>query len=130
MEHKSDQNPELTTAILTVAFEDAQTLRQRDLDVPGSGAGSGGAPLQNNGQPRPKGLEKGDWQRGVDRWQSQWDPPRTFPNKMLVGAEDVLARLLWEKRVSKAFMPLFLSEIIDTRAYQSDGNTDRVAKPR
>jgi hypothetical protein len=55
-----------------------------------------------------------------------------MPVKLILGADAVLARLLDERKVSRAYTPLHLSEVIQSRAHCTDGsiNLDRVERPR
>ena len=80
----------------------------------------------------PTLLSAADWQHGVDRWEAQWGSPRgNFPSSLILGSERVLARLLWERGVSRSFTPLGLTEIVSTRAYDVDNaiNLYRVERP-
>ena len=50
---------------------------------------------------------------------------------MLQGAEQVLARLMHEKDISREFSPIGLTEVVSLRAFLPDGavNLNRVTKP-
>ena len=69
----------------------------------------------------PKFLAPGVWQARIAAFEDEWQGKRKFPYKLLVGAEDVLARLLWEKEVSNIYTPLKLGEVIAARSYNSCG---------
>ena len=46
---------------------------------------------------------------------------------MVYGAEEVLARMLWEKDVSMMFTPLGLGEVVATRSYTATGQVNKFA---
>ena len=136
LEHKSERHADITETVFFVAWEEANLLRDREF------AATVSAPLpplaaQEHGpnppaQKAPVVLPLADWQRGVDRWEQQWTPKREFPTSMLTGSDFVLARLLWERNVSRVFTPLGLTEVVCTRAFNLDGtiNINRVDKPQ
>jgi len=136
--HKLDRDPVLAEASFVVAWEEAAAARTAELRHASEGAplaalGPPGAYYTTAPQARTQStLLPGDWQRQVDRWESQWTPKRTFPSKILQGSETVLARLLYEKDVTRQFTPLGLCDIVATRAYHYDGsvNVDRLERPK
>ena len=75
----------------------------------------------------PKKLGRGDWKRFIDIFEGRYTPRRPFPQKMVAGAEEVLARLIWDNEISKVYTPLGLGEVLATRAYDDDaaGNVNK-----
>ena len=69
----------------------------------------------------PTTLRPGVWKDQVAKNEAQWDPPRPFPSKLLLGAESVLARMLHESTATRFFTPVSLGEILKARAYSSNG---------
>ena len=65
---------------------------------------------------------------------SAFTPPRVFPQQLLIGAEAVLARLIYEKTESLHFTPLALGEILKVRAFSATGDVNpllaRAEKPK
>ena len=47
---------------------------------------------------------------------------------MVAGAEQILARLIWENEVSKVYTPLGLGEVIATRSYDATGGVNKLAQ--
>ena len=52
-------------------------------------------------------------------------PHRLFPQKMIAGADEVLARMVWEHETSKVYSELGLGEIIAVRMYDSCGHVNK-----
>ena len=134
-EHKSSRDAEITEAIFLVVLEQAKARRDREPTVT-SARVLPPAPVRHEPPAStlkaPTLLSAADWQHGVDRWEAQWfSPRRNFPSNLILGSELVLARLLWERRVSRSFTPLGLTEIVSTRAYNVDNaiNLNRVERP-
>ena len=113
----------LVTSTLIVAWEDALTLRKKALvDAAGPAplaAPAPGAPVAPNASQNK--LQPGDWQKQVDLYENKWEPKRVFPGAKLLGAESVLARLLYQKKVNQEYTPLGLGEVMQARAYTADG---------
>ena len=130
--HKAGRDSEHVTAVMLVAFEEASKRRKAELKGTTDSAGAPGTAPSIPELRCPKVLQTGAWQRGIDRWQGQWEPPRKFPQKQLIGTEEVLARMLFERNNSRIYYPIFLNELLDLRAYHSDGsiNEDRARKPK
>ena len=78
----------------------------------------------------PKFLAPGVWQARIAAFEEEWQGKRKFPYKMLVGAEEVLARLLWEKEVSKIYTPLKMGEVIAARSFNSCGKINHWSTER
>ena len=53
---------------------------------------------------------------------------RFFPEQELLGAESVVARVLYEHRTSKLYSPVGLGEVLQRRSFQSNGEVNPLAK--
>ena len=73
-------------------------------------------------------LRPGQLAEQVEKYESSWSPRRSFPVKMLLGAESVLARLLHEANSSRMFTPVGLGEILKNRAYAANGQLNVLAQ--
>ena len=69
----------------------------------------------------PKTLAVGEWQARINAYQAHWTPARSFPQKLLTGAEPILARMVHEQVVSRYFSPVALGEIVRIRTYTATG---------
>ena len=75
-------------------------------------------------------LRPGVWAEQILKFETQWNPPREFPVKVLLGSEAILARLLHEATVSRLFTPVSLGEILRNWAYSSSGLVNPLAMKR
>ena len=124
-EFKTKAQPALVRSSLAVAWEDATVLRARAVSAV-STVHSDTAVAQKPAtlQTSKHTLNPGDWQKQVDLYEAKWSPKRTFPQTVLVGAEEVLARLLHESRASQEFTPITLGEILQKRAWTAEGEVN------
>ena len=53
---------------------------------------------------------------------------RAFQTQLLLGAEEILARLHHEHQKSKVYTPLGLGEILSRRTFAADGTTNPLAQ--
>ena len=74
----------------------------------------------------PKTLAKNVWQNRIKEWESSYTPNRKFPTTLLIGAESILARMIWEHE-NKNYNLLQLGEIIQHRSFTSVGEINRLA---
>ena len=58
-------------------------------------------------------------------YEDAQSPPRLFPQKMIAGADEVLARMVWEHETSKVYSELGLGEVIAIRMYDSCGYVNK-----
>ena len=89
------------------------------------GSGSRGPWGRPTTRKAPKTLGPGVWAKQIKEFENFYTPARVFPQQMVYGAEEVLARLLWEKDVSKMYTPLGLGEIVASRSYTSTGQVNK-----
>ena len=60
----------------------------------------------------------------MDKYEQSYDPPRTFPQEVLLGAEATLAKMLHELLVTRIFNPVPLGEILQSRAFTATGQVN------
>ena len=75
-------------------------------------------------------LRTGQWCEQVEKYESSWSPLRSFPVKMLLGAESVFARLLHEANSSRMFTPVGLGDFWKNRAYAANGQLNVLAQKK
>ena len=80
---------------------------------------------ENNKDKVPKKLGQGVWLKQIGLYEDAQSPPRPFPQKLIAGADEVLARMLWEHETSKVYSELGLGEIIGIRMYDSCGQVNK-----
>ena len=129
--HKATGDTNLLEARFLVLFDEAKNARKSEL------AAAAAPPQAALAAPRTTAgtgviLDPKDYQKQIDAWENFWAPARKFPQRFIQGADYVLQRLLDERNVTRFYTPLHLSEIIQSRAHNSDGsiNLARVEKPR
>ena len=78
----------------------------------------------------PKQLPKGYWAKRVKEFEEAKieGRNRTFPVHLLVGAEETLARMVYEKEHSHLFSPVKLGEIISVRNFTPSRQVNPWAK--
>ena len=81
-------------------------------------------------QKAPKTLPKGYWATVIQEYEKEMvaGVNRSFPSHQLVGAEEVLARMVHERQVSHLFTPVRLKEIISTRHFTPSKQVNPRAK--
>ena len=81
-------------------------------------------------QKPPKVLPKGYWATVIQDFEKEVvaGQNRTFPSHQLVGAEEVLARMVHERQVSHLFTPVRLGEVISSRHFTPSGQVNPWAK--
>ena len=120
----------LVRAALTVAWEDARLARARALAPVPTAPVPAASSQQSADRPEraPIHLLPGQWTALVDAYNSKYAPAiRAFPEEMLMGAESIIARMVYELKTSRHFTPLKLGEIVAKRAFTADGAPNRVA---
>ena len=72
------------------------------------------------------------WAAQIDKYNARLFEGRRrhFPDRLLVGAESVLARMWWEATKSKLFTPVSLGEIVSKRTFQASGELNHMAVAR
>jgi len=93
----------------TTAIEAAKYVTMKDSDI------------------KAAGLAPGVWCKQIKAWEDLQSPARKFPVSLLIGAEKVLARILYEHFVSKLYSPIKIGEIPGQRSFSTDGNINKRA---
>ena len=95
--------------------------------VPGTTALPAPAPVPED--KAPKNFPQ--WAAQIERYNGRLfeGKRRHFPDRLLVGAESILARMWWEHE-TKAFTPVSLGEIVSKRTFQASGEINHVAVSR
>jgi len=102
--------------------------------VPAAAPAAPAAAVNNNvpnaSSKAPKELPNGVWLNLVQRYNDIElnGAKREFPEKQVLGAEAILARLYHEHTVSKAYTPLYLGEIVSHRSFTALNELNKVAK--
>ena len=122
---KSEGSKIVDSATITVAAENAKVERRLELNPKPTTTTSAitsstttSATATGDTDKAPKTLAPGKWQQQIDRYQAIYKPMRKFPVKVLMGAEGILARLLWEHQ-NKNYTLLQLGEILQARSFTS-----------
>ena len=78
----------------------------------------------------PKTLPKGYWAKRIKDFESSQieGRNRVFPVHLLVGAEETLARMVFEAESSRLFTPVRLGEVISTRNFTPSRQVNPFAK--
>ena len=78
----------------------------------------------------PKTLPKGYWAKRIKDFESSQieGRNRTFPVHLLVGAEETLARMVFEFESSRLFTPVKLGEVISSRNFTPSRQVNPFAK--
>ena len=92
--------------------------------TPGAPAAPAGAAASTSNEDKvPKTLPSGYWRARIKEYNDITvdSRPREFPDKLLVGAEVVLARMVHEHKETQMYTPPTLMEIISRRSFTSTG---------
>ena len=138
VEHKADRDVAVAQTCFLVCRDLAKEARMPQPVAAPAAATQGAA--TNAGAPAAPGapaastattLSARDWTEGINNWEAQWKgTSRSFKTAEIAGSEKVLARLLYQKLTSKNFTPLYLTEVVATRTYRSDGQLNTHAATR
>lgn len=87
-------------------------------------------PNATNSEKTPKQLPAQVWQKQVARYNGITvdGRPRKFPEKEVLGAEQILGRIWHEHTVSKAYTPVGLGEILQKRSFTAAGEVNPLQK--
>ena len=124
-----DVDADYFEATVMMAWEKARLAVSHPPVVPPTGASASTPSLPIAPQPKPlekapKTLPPGVWKQQVDKFEQAFSPARTFPQKLLIGAEQVLARIWWERTESFDYTPIGLGELLRLRAFTADGQVN------
>ena len=79
----------------------------------------------------PKTLPAGEWRVLLEKYNSvllHGERRDDFPERELLGAEAIVARVLDEHRRTKLYSPVGLGEILSRRSFQSNGEVNPLSK--
>ena len=131
---KYDQDADVLRATVLVAWHLSRRASAAYLPPPPSLSPPPGLPppTTTSKTKPPNSLEAGVWARQIKKYNDQLvdNMVRKFPETQILGAEAILARLLFELQVSRLFTPLRLGEILTARSFTSTGEANRLAQDR
>ena len=102
--------------------------------IPGAAApanpGTSPGTTTPNAEKAPKQLPAQVWQKQVSRYNgiTMDGRPRRFPEKEVLGAEQVLGRVWHEHTVTRAYTPIGLGEILQKRSFTASGEVNPLQK--
>ena len=77
----------------------------------------------------PRTLPPNVWSDAIKKYNSVClaGVPREFPERILIGAESILARVHWEHSCSKLYTPIELGELLSKRSFTATGEVNMLA---
>ena len=125
-------------ALLITVWQEANRAWQHRLsEAPGGPKTAAPAPAAASASTSsedkvPKQLPSGVWNDGIRRYNAVeiQHIARRFPERELVGAQSVLARMHHEHSKTKLYTPTYLGEILQARSFTSTGDPNPLAKPK
>jgi len=131
---KAKSSAAVTRATILALVEDAKRVRKNTtisatLSTPPSAthlATAAPATTTSDTDKAPKTLPKNAWQNKIKRWEESYTPNRVFPARVLLGAESVLARMIWEHE-NKCYTLLQLGEIMQFRSFTAMDEINKLA---
>ena len=94
---------------------------------PAVGASNTGATPSTAASKPPTTLAPGVWQQRITLYENFYTPKRSFPERLLIGAEKTLARMVHEHEESKMYSLINLGEIMQTRHFNAMGDVNQQA---
>ena len=123
-EYKAKQQPSVIEATFRVLWGMCRKFGQDTAAAPTATHTEG----DNKNKP-PKTLPAGVWAAQIKKYNDIkiGDQQRSFPDKMIIGAEVTLARLWFEENKKEKYTPVTLGEIIATRSFTATGTINAAA---
>ena len=117
-------------ATWNVCRDDFAAARQSKLPMtPAATAPSASTtPATSSDEKIPKTWPKGIYQQLITDYKVSTGNTKTFPEKILLGAEQVVVRMWHEHTVSKNYQAVGLGEIITKRTFTATGSVNSTAK--
>ena len=117
-------------ATWNVCRDDFAAARQSKLPMtPAATAPSASAtPATSSDEKIPKTWPKGIYQQLITDYKVSTGNTKTFPEKIILGAEQVVVRMWHEHTVSKNYQAVGLGEIITKRTFTATGSVNSTAK--
>ena len=123
---KAKEIPEVTRATLQTLVEESRIARAATSSSPSTVNPPPTSTSTTESDKPPKTLGRNVWQKRITEWETSHTPRRKFPAVVLIGAEPILARLIWEHE-NKCYNLLQLGEIIQARSFTSTGEINKLA---
>ena len=117
--HKNTDDAALARAVIVSIWRLTRNISHQPSDqIPLTQGPAVTSTTLDNFKKAPSILAPGIWNEQIAKYNSViiQGQAREFPEKTLLGAENILARMIYEKQ-HKMFQPLKLGEILSTRAY-------------
>ena len=124
--YKATEIPEVTRATLQTLVEEARIARAATSSSTKAVITASPQPSASDSDRAPKTLGKNVWQNRIKEWEISCTPSRKFPAMISIGAEPILARLIWEHE-NKCYNLLQLGEIVQSRSFTSTGEINKLA---
>ena len=125
--HKNSRDQDLVRAQMLVAW---QMARKESLELFGGSTPPPSASTSSVAKLKPPTtLEPGIWSQQITKYNNVTISGinRKFPEKMILGAEAILARMWHEIHTTKLYTPVRLGEILMSRFYSASGEMNRIA---
>eukprot|EP00435_Cladocopium_sp_Y103_P050539 s110_g15.t1 len=136
---EEDEKP-IAQAVLEHMWQEAQLQWQQRLaavpinppqvaSAPATTPSAGGATTVASDKV-PKSLPAQIWQKQISRYNSVTleGRPRKFPEREVLGAEQILGRMWFEHTTSKSYTPTGLGEILQRRSFTASGDVNPLQK--
>ena len=124
--YKAIEIPEVTRATLQTLVEEARLARAAVSSSAKAVIPASPQPTTTESDKAPKTLGKNVWQNRIKEWKTSCTPSRKFPAMILIGAEPILARKIWQ-RENKCCNLLQLGEMVQSRSFTSTGEINKLA---
>ena len=135
--YKEDEDPDVLKGALIALWHEARGVAQPVAVATASSGGggeSGVGPALSAATPLkpPSTLAPTTWATRIAAYNKVevGGFKRCFPERILLGAEQTLARMIFEAEVSHQYSPVRLGEIISTRFFTSTGAVNERARDR
>lgn len=126
VEHKTTEDHDVLKAKMVVAW---QMARKEVIEATTPTPPTQAAQTTPVKVKAPLTLEVGVWKQQIDKYNAVLinGVARKFPEKAILGAETVLARMWHEIHVTKLYTPVRLGEVLAHRFYTASGEMNRLA---
>ena len=137
-EHKLDQGSVMVVAFRAAMRHAWQQCREKlappaPATPPATAAAAAAAPPGSAAPPTapPRSrteLKPGEFEERCAKWESKYSQhKRVFPRLVLQGATKELARVMYEKEITRAFEPPHLGAIVFSRTFNANGSLNEKA---
>ena len=107
---------DVTEAIIDYMVDQIELARKKQFATAAPGTPTPVTTATGDGK-APKQLPKGFWAKRIKEFEATKieGHHRSFPVHLISGAEEVLARMVWEKETTNLFTPVRLGEVLAQR---------------